>query len=68
MSDELKGHNPRELMRISPVIPVVTIEDPRSAVPMARALTTGGINIIEVTLRTLQRWTPCGESLRRFPK
>lgn len=52
MSDEPKGHSTRELMRISPVIPVVTIEDPRSAVPMARALAAGGIGIIEVTLRT----------------
>lgn len=42
----------REIMGISPVIPVVTVEDPKTAVPMAQALVEGGISIIEVTLRT----------------
>jgi 2-dehydro-3-deoxyphosphogluconate aldolase/(4S)-4-hydroxy-2-oxoglutarate aldolase len=34
------------------VIPVLTIEDVRSAVPLARALVAGGLSILEVTLRT----------------
>ena len=37
---------------VSPVIPVVVIDDPAQAVPLARALVAGGIGIIEVTLRT----------------
>lgn len=37
---------------VAPVIPVVVIGDPDSAVPLARALMRGGINIIEVTLRS----------------
>lgn len=37
---------------VSPVIPVVVIDDPATAVPLARALVTGGVAIIEVTLRT----------------
>jgi len=37
---------------VSPVIPVVVIDDPASAVPLARALVAGGIGIIEITLRT----------------
>ncbi|HEU4547297.1 MAG TPA: keto-deoxy-phosphogluconate aldolase, partial [Microlunatus sp.] len=37
---------------VSPVIPVVVIDDPATAVPVARALVTGGVAIIEVTLRT----------------
>jgi 2-dehydro-3-deoxyphosphogluconate aldolase / (4S)-4-hydroxy-2-oxoglutarate aldolase len=41
-----------ELLRISPVIPVVVVDDAEQAVPMARALCRGGIGIIEVTLRT----------------
>ena len=41
-----------DLLRISPVIPVVTIDDVDTAVPVARALVTGGVNIIELTLRT----------------
>ena len=40
------------LLDRSPVIPVVTIEDPAHAVPAARALLAGGISIIELTLRT----------------
>jgi 2-dehydro-3-deoxyphosphogluconate aldolase/(4S)-4-hydroxy-2-oxoglutarate aldolase len=40
------------LLEVAPVIPVVTIEDPDHAVPVARALLAGGIPIIELTLRT----------------
>jgi 2-dehydro-3-deoxyphosphogluconate aldolase/(4S)-4-hydroxy-2-oxoglutarate aldolase len=40
------------LLEISPVIPVVTIDNPDHAVPVARALLAGGVPIIEVTLRT----------------
>ena len=40
------------LLRVSPVIPVVTIDDPPHAVPVARALADGGVGIIELTLRT----------------
>jgi 2-dehydro-3-deoxyphosphogluconate aldolase / (4S)-4-hydroxy-2-oxoglutarate aldolase len=41
-----------ELMRISPVIPVLTIEDENHARPIAEALVAGGLKVIEVTLRT----------------
>jgi 2-dehydro-3-deoxyphosphogluconate aldolase/(4S)-4-hydroxy-2-oxoglutarate aldolase len=34
------------------VVPVVTIDDAAAAVPLARALLAGGIDVIEVTLRT----------------
>jgi 2-dehydro-3-deoxyphosphogluconate aldolase/(4S)-4-hydroxy-2-oxoglutarate aldolase len=40
------------LLLQSPVLPVVTIHDPEDAVPVARALYRGGINIVEITLRT----------------
>jgi 2-dehydro-3-deoxyphosphogluconate aldolase / (4S)-4-hydroxy-2-oxoglutarate aldolase len=36
----------------SPVIPVVTVDDPQRAVGLARALAAGGLTAIEVTLRT----------------
>lgn len=35
-----------------PLIPVLTIESVRDAVPLARALSEGGLSVIEVTLRT----------------
>ncbi|MBT2534226.1 bifunctional 4-hydroxy-2-oxoglutarate aldolase/2-dehydro-3-deoxy-phosphogluconate aldolase [Arthrobacter sp. ISL-48] len=40
------------VLHVSPVIPVVTIDDPQNAVPIARALAAGGVRIIELTLRT----------------
>jgi 2-dehydro-3-deoxyphosphogluconate aldolase/(4S)-4-hydroxy-2-oxoglutarate aldolase len=41
-----------EIMRSASVIPVIAIEDPDHAVPLARALVAGGIRVLEVTLRT----------------
>ena len=41
-----------QLMRTAPVIPVLVIEDAADAVPMAQALVTGGLRVLEVTLRT----------------
>ena len=38
--------------RRAPVIPVVTIEDARHAIPLARALVEAGLPVVEVTLRT----------------
>lgn len=38
----------------SPVIPVVAIDDPANAVGLCEALQRGGINAIEVTLRTVK--------------
>ncbi|KQR63565.1 keto-deoxy-phosphogluconate aldolase [Arthrobacter sp. Leaf337] len=45
------------VLHVSPVIPVVTIEDPQHAVPVARALADGGVRIIELTLRTASALT-----------
>lgn len=44
--------NARSVLHVSPVIPVVTINEPQHAVPLARALVDGGVHIIELTLRT----------------
>jgi 2-dehydro-3-deoxyphosphogluconate aldolase/(4S)-4-hydroxy-2-oxoglutarate aldolase len=41
-----------ELLNLSPVIPVVVIDDVEHAVPLAEALLNGGIQVIELTLRT----------------
>jgi 2-dehydro-3-deoxyphosphogluconate aldolase/(4S)-4-hydroxy-2-oxoglutarate aldolase len=41
-----------EIIKISPIIPVVAIENKEDAIPLAEALIKGGINIMEVTLRT----------------
>ncbi|WP_121054219.1 bifunctional 4-hydroxy-2-oxoglutarate aldolase/2-dehydro-3-deoxy-phosphogluconate aldolase [Helicobacter pylori] len=41
-----------EVLQISPIIPVVVIENLNDAVPLAQSLIEGGIPIIEVTLRS----------------
>ena len=44
--------NAFELMSISPIVPVIAIENVEDALPLAQALSDGGINIMEITLRT----------------
>jgi 2-dehydro-3-deoxyphosphogluconate aldolase/(4S)-4-hydroxy-2-oxoglutarate aldolase len=43
-----------EILQLSPVMPVVTIEEAAAGPDLARALVRGGIKVIEVTLRTPQ--------------
>jgi 2-dehydro-3-deoxyphosphogluconate aldolase/(4S)-4-hydroxy-2-oxoglutarate aldolase len=43
-----------EILQLSPVMPVVVIDDAATAPELARALVRGGIRVIEVTLRTPQ--------------
>ena len=40
------------VLDLASVVPVVVIDDPSDAVPLARALVAGGLPAIEVTLRT----------------
>jgi 2-dehydro-3-deoxyphosphogluconate aldolase/(4S)-4-hydroxy-2-oxoglutarate aldolase len=41
-----------DLLALSPVLPVVVLDEAEQAVPLARALLRGGIRAIELTLRT----------------
>ncbi len=41
-----------EILQISPIVPVVVIENIKDAVSLAQSLIEGGIHIIEVTLRS----------------
>jgi 2-dehydro-3-deoxyphosphogluconate aldolase/(4S)-4-hydroxy-2-oxoglutarate aldolase len=41
-----------EIMQLSPVIPVLVIDEVGQAVPLAEALVAGGLRVLEVTLRT----------------
>lgn len=41
-----------DLLALSPVIPVAVVHEVEHAVPLARALASGGVGVIEVTLRT----------------
>ena len=42
----------KEVLSISPIVPVIAIDNIEDALPLARALQDGGINIMEITLRT----------------
>lgn len=42
----------KDVMQISPIVPVVALERVEDALPLAKALLEGGISIMEITLRT----------------
>ena len=44
--------NIRDLMGLSPVMPVITVHDLAHAAPLARALVAGGLRVLEMTLRS----------------
>ena len=44
--------NAAAVLGLSPVVPVVTVDDPGRAVPLAAALLAGGVGVVEITLRT----------------
>lgn len=51
-----------------PVIPVIVIDDENDAEPLAEALLAGGLDVIEVTLRTPAAAAALGRIIRRFPE
>lgn len=42
----------REILTTGPVVPVMVIQNIEDAVPLAQALVSGGIRVLEITLRT----------------
>lgn len=44
--------NAKDIMSISPIVPVIAIDDEKDALPLAKALSLGGVNVMEITLRT----------------
>jgi len=42
----------KEVMQISPIVPVIALERVEDALPLAKALFEGGISVMEITLRT----------------
>ena len=59
--------NVDQLLAISLVVPVVTIRDAGTAVPVARALQDGGVRVIEVTLRTEDSLEAIARIARELP-
>jgi 2-dehydro-3-deoxyphosphogluconate aldolase/(4S)-4-hydroxy-2-oxoglutarate aldolase len=60
--------NTLELAAHGPVIPVIVIDDPAHAVPLARALVEGGVRVLEVTLRTPAALTAIEAIARAVPE
>lgn len=44
--------NAREVMELSPIVPVIALQRVEDALPLAKALLEGGITVMEITLRT----------------
>jgi 2-keto-3-deoxy-6-phosphogluconate aldolase len=55
-----------EIMKISPVVPVMVINNADHAVPLAKALVKGGLKVLEITLRTDAALDPFVVSKRKF--
>jgi len=51
-----------KLLKQSPIVAVLVIDDAATVVPLARALVRGGVRLIEITLRTPAAW----EAIRRM--
>ena len=58
----------RKLLRLSPVVPVVTLDDAGAAVDVASALAAGGIRVAEVTLRTPAGLAAIERIAKRLPE
>lgn len=57
-------HTVYDLLRKTAIIPVIKIQDPDTAVPLAKALQQGGISAAEITFRT----EGAEESIRRIAR
>jgi 2-dehydro-3-deoxyphosphogluconate aldolase / (4S)-4-hydroxy-2-oxoglutarate aldolase len=61
------NHGLTEPLRRVGVVPVLTIETIDTAVPLARALVAGGLNVLEITLRTGVALAAIREMVRNVP-
>lgn len=52
MTPHAASQRTEEICRLAPVIPVLVVDDPAIAQPLAQALIKGGLPVLEVTLRT----------------
>lgn len=59
--------NIRNILHLAPVIPVITIDDIATALPLAEALLEGGLPVLEITLRTPAALQAITVIRKRFP-
>jgi 2-dehydro-3-deoxyphosphogluconate aldolase/(4S)-4-hydroxy-2-oxoglutarate aldolase len=60
--------SPADLLRAARIVPVLTIEEVATAVPLVRALVAGGLHMLEVTLRTKASTEAAKEILAEEPE
>lgn len=58
---------PADIFAMGPIVPVLVIENIEDAVPIANALIAGGINVLEVTLRTANALDVIKEIATKLP-
>ena len=52
MTPEVASQETERLFKLTPVVPVLVVDDVAHAAPLAKALIAGGLPVLEVTLRT----------------
>ncbi len=57
----------RDILNANRVVPVVVLDRVEDTAPLCEALLQGGIQVIEVTLRSEAAMAAIGEAARRFP-
>ena len=57
----------RNLLSGTPIIPVITLDRVSDAVPLAEALLAGGLNVLEITLRTEAAIEGMKEIIKQVP-
>ncbi len=52
MTPQQASEQARDICLLAPIVPVLVVDDPKTAAPLANALVAGGLPALEVTLRT----------------
>ena len=63
-----KHLTPAEIMSLSPIIPVIEINDISKSIDLAQALIAGGINVLEITLRTADALDAISLLVKKVPE
>ncbi|SRR5690554_359616 len=58
----------QQILEACPLIPVISIQQPEHALPLAQALVDGGLRVLEVTLRTPHGLKAIREMRQAFPQ
>lgn len=58
----------KEIMQISPIVPVIALDDVQDALRLADALLEGGIALMEITLRTSAALASIEAIAKQFPQ